>query len=96
MLDGQNTATGEEAALEQAIALKPDGLILGSLPAERFTDLFKRAAAQGIKIVTWHSAAAPGPIAGSPEVFWNISSDPTPSEMPRANTPLLTAMGRRA
>jgi ribose transport system substrate-binding protein len=76
LLDGQNTATGEQAALEQAIALKPDGLILGSFPAERFTDLFKRAAAQGIKIVTWHSAAAPGPIAGSPEVFWNISTDP--------------------
>jgi ribose transport system substrate-binding protein len=76
LLDGQNTATGEQAALEQAIALKPDGLILGSFPAERFADLFKRAAAQGIKIVTWHSAAAPGPIAGSPEVFWNISTDP--------------------
>jgi ribose transport system substrate-binding protein len=69
LLDGQNTATGEQSALEQAIALKPDGLILGSFPAERFTDLFKRAAAQGIKIVTWHSAAAPGPIAGAPEVF---------------------------
>jgi ribose transport system substrate-binding protein len=72
LLDGQNTATGEQSALEQAIALKPDGLILGSFPAERF----KRAATQGIKIVTWHSAAAPGPIAGSPEVFWNISTDP--------------------
>jgi ribose transport system substrate-binding protein len=76
LLDGQNTATGMGSALEQAIALKPDGLILGSFPAERFTDLFKRAAGQGIKIVTWHSAAAPGPIAGAPEVFWNISTDP--------------------
>jgi len=76
LLDGQNTATGQTSALEQAIALKPDGLILGSFPAERFTDLFKRASAAGIKIVTWHSAAAPGPIAGAPEVFWNISTDP--------------------
>jgi len=76
LLDGQNTATGESSVLEQAIALKPDGLIIGSFPAERFTDLFKRAAAQGIKIVTWHSAAAPGPIDGAPEVFWNISTDP--------------------
>jgi ribose transport system substrate-binding protein len=76
LLDGQNTATGESSVLEQAIALKPDGMILGSFPAERFTDLFKRAAEAGIKIVTWHSAAAPGPIAGAPEVFWNISTDP--------------------
>ncbi len=76
LLDGQNTATGEQSALEQAIALKPDGLILGSLPVERFTDLLARAAAAGIKIVTWHAAATPGPIASAPQVFWNISTDP--------------------
>src|ERR1700730_15952041 len=52
LLDGQNTATGMGSALEQAIALKPDGLILGSFPAERFTDLFKLAGTQGIEIWT--------------------------------------------
>lgn len=76
LLDGQNTATGQSAALEQAIALKPDGIILGSFPVERFTDLIKRAGAAGIKIVSWHSAAAPGPVAGAPDLFWNISTDP--------------------
>lgn len=76
LIDGQNTATGQSAALEQAIALKPDGLILGSLPAERFADLFSRASEAGIKMVSWHSAAAPGPIEGTPQVFWNISTDP--------------------
>ncbi len=76
LLDGQNTATGESAALEQAIALKPDGIILGSLPVERFADLLKRADEAGIKIVGWHVAASPGKVEGVPQIFWNLSTDP--------------------
>ncbi|MDE1995657.1 MAG: substrate-binding domain-containing protein, partial [Rhizobiaceae bacterium] len=76
LIDGQNTASGEAAAFEQAIALKPDGIIIGSLDASQFKPLFKRAADQGIKMVSWHSAAAPGPIPEVPEVFWNLSTDP--------------------
>ena len=76
VIDGQNTAAGEANAFEQAIALKPDGIIIGSLAATQFKTLFKRAADQGIKIVSWHSAAAPGPIEEVPEIFWNLSTDP--------------------
>jgi len=76
VMDGQNTPTGESAIFEQAIALKPDGLIVGSYNSKAFKDLFKRAGEAGIKIVTWHGAAAPGPIDGIPEVFWNLSTDP--------------------
>ncbi len=76
VIDGQNTAAGEASAFEQAIALKPDGIIVGSLAATQFKSLFKRAGDQGIKIITWHSAAAPGPIREVPEVFWNLSTDP--------------------
>lgn len=76
VIDGQNTAAGEASAFEQAIALKPDGIIVGSLAATQFKSLFKRAGDGGIRIVTWHSAAAPGPIKEVPEVFWNLSTDP--------------------
>ena len=76
LIDGQNTATGETAALEQAIALKPDGLIIGSFVMKQFEPLLKRAAAQGIKIVSWHGATAPGTIEEAPETFWNLSTDP--------------------
>lgn len=76
LIDGQNTASGEASAFEQAIALKPDGIIIGSLAATQFKSLFKRASDQGIKIVSWHSSAAPGPIDEVPEVFWNLSTDP--------------------
>ncbi len=76
LIDGQNTATGEANAFEQAIALKPDGIIIGSLAATQFKSLFKRASDQGIKMVSWHSAAAPGPVEDVPEIFWNLSTDP--------------------
>lgn len=76
VIDGQGTESGQSAALEQAIALKPDGIILGALAANEFTPLLQRAAAQGIKIVGWHVSGLPGKVEGDPEVFWNISSDP--------------------
>lgn len=76
LIDGQNTASGEANAFEQAIALKPDGIIIGSLAATQFKSLFKRASDQGIKVVSWHSAAAPGPVEEVPEIFWNLSTDP--------------------
>jgi len=76
LIDGQNTASGEAAAFEQALALHPDGVISGSLDVTQFKSLFKRAADQGIKIVTWHGTAAPGPVAAVPQIFWNVSTDP--------------------
>jgi ribose transport system substrate-binding protein len=76
IIDGQSTESANSAALQQAIAEKPDGIILGALAAEEFKPLLQKAAAQGIKIVGWHAGGAPGPIPGDPEVIWNISSDP--------------------
>jgi ribose transport system substrate-binding protein len=76
IIDGQGTESANSAALQQAIAEKPDGIILGALAAEEFRPLLQRAAAQGIKIVGWHAGGAPGPIPGDSEVIWNISSDP--------------------
>ena len=35
-----------------------------------------RPSPQGIKVVGWHSGAAPGPIEGIPGVFTNITTDP--------------------
>ncbi len=75
ILDGQGSAATGAAALEQAIALKPDGIILGSISAENNKEILARAAAAGIKIVSWHSADKPGPIAGAP-IYTNVSTDP--------------------
>ena len=75
VLDGGGTIAGRQQALSQAIAMKPDGIILGSIDAREQARLIKEAAADGIKLVGWHSGPAPGKIKGSP-IFYNVSMDP--------------------
>jgi ribose transport system substrate-binding protein len=76
IIDGQSTESANSAALEQAIALKPDAIILGALAAEEFRPLLLKAQAQGIKIVGWHASGGAGLTPEDPEVLWNISTDP--------------------
>jgi ribose transport system substrate-binding protein len=75
ILDGQGSVQGRTTALNQAIALKPDGIILGNVDTLEQTPVIQKAADMGIKLVGWHAAAAPGPIS-SPPVFTNITTDP--------------------
>lgn len=74
ILDGQGTTAAIGAALNQAMVLKPSGIILGGLDAVEQKDAVSRAAAQGIKVVGWHAAPTPGPLA-APPVFANITTD---------------------
>jgi ribose transport system substrate-binding protein len=60
-LDGQGTVSGRSSALQQAIALQPQGIVLGGIDAKEQAELLKQITAAGIKIVGWHSTAAPGP-----------------------------------
>jgi ribose transport system substrate-binding protein len=76
IIDGQNSATGWASAWEQAIALKPDGIIDSSIQAAHSLAAIGRAVDQGIKIVSWHAASQPGPVKEAPGIAWNISSDP--------------------
>jgi len=75
ILDGQGSVQGRTSAMNQAIALKPDGIILGNVDTLEQSPVIERAAGLGIKIVGWHASATPGPIA-SPPVFTNVSTDP--------------------
>ena len=75
ILDGRGTVSGQNSALSQAIALKPNGIILGGVDAVQAAPLVERAEKAGIKVVGWHA----GPTAGAmthPDVFWNVSTDP--------------------
>jgi ribose transport system substrate-binding protein len=76
ILDGQGTVPGRSSALSQAIALKPDGIILGTVDAAEQAPLVEQATAAGIKVVGWHSGPAPGKIDGIPGVITNITTDP--------------------
>ncbi|KPU98130.1 sugar ABC transporter substrate-binding protein [Variovorax paradoxus] len=75
VIDGQGSISGRSAALNQAIALKPDGLVLGSVDAKEQSALIQQAASSGIKIVGWHSSAKPGP-APHQGIFTNLTTDP--------------------
>jgi ribose transport system substrate-binding protein len=76
LLDGQGTPSTRASALTQAIALQPDGIILGTIDAREQAPLVEQAVEQGIKVVGWHSGGAPGPIEGVPGVITNITTDP--------------------
>jgi len=75
IIDGKGTVAGQTDAMNQAIALKPDGIILGGLDATSQKGALQKATSLGIKVVGWHANSTPGPIP-QVGVFTNVSSDP--------------------
>jgi ribose transport system substrate-binding protein len=75
LIDGQGTASGRRAALLQAVGLKPDGIILGTIDAQEQADVIRDIAAKGIKIVGWHALGKPGPDPDMP-IFTNLATEP--------------------
>jgi ribose transport system substrate-binding protein len=76
IIDGAGTVAGRVAAINQAVALKPDGIVLGSVDSQEEAKAIRDAAQQGIKIVGWHSTAASGPVQ-DPPIFTNVTTDAT-------------------
>jgi ribose transport system substrate-binding protein len=76
VLDGQGSVPARTSAMTQAIALRPDAIILGGVDAKEQQPVIEQAAAEGIKIVGWHAGPAAGPVEGIPQVFYNVTTDP--------------------
>lgn len=76
IMDGQGSVPARTTAMTQAIALKPDAIILGGVDAKEQQPMVEAAAAQGIKMVGWHAGPAVGAIEGIPQVAYNVSTDP--------------------
>jgi ribose transport system substrate-binding protein len=74
IIDGKGSPTSWLAGMNQAIALKPDGIALFADGAS-LQDPIRAGVAQGIKFVGLHAAGLPGP---HPELnlFVNIQEDP--------------------
>lgn len=72
VLDGQGTVSARTAAFNQAIALKPDGIVLGGFDAKEQATGIKAATAQKIPVVGWHAAAKAGPVDG---LFTNVTTN---------------------
>ncbi len=88
ILDGQGSVSGRSAAMQQAIALRPDGIILGTVDANEQAESIRQADEAGIKIVGWHSTASTGP-SEKHQIFTNITTDPL--EISRAAASLAVA-----
>ena len=75
IIDGQGSVPQQTAAIGQAIALRPDGIVLGTIDAAGQRATIQRATELGIKVVGWHSSPKPGPM-DSPALFANITTPP--------------------
>lgn len=73
IIDGAGVIAQRSAAFAEAIALKPDIIIVDNDDyAEQHVNL-EKAAKAGIKLIGWHSTIRPGPWGA---LFTNISTDP--------------------
>jgi ribose transport system substrate-binding protein len=75
LIDGQGTVAGRATALNQAIASKPDVIVLGAIDATEQATAVQDAAKQGIIVIGWHAYAKSGPHDTLP-IFTNITTDP--------------------
>ncbi|MDE1996934.1 MAG: substrate-binding domain-containing protein, partial [Rhizobiaceae bacterium] len=73
-LDGAGSIGGRTAAFGQAMALKPDGIIIDGFDAVEQKPAMEQAKSAGIPMVSWHAASNVGPV---PEVgvFANVTTD---------------------
>jgi ribose transport system substrate-binding protein len=74
VIDGKGSPTSWLAGMNQAIALKPEGIALFA-DAASLQDPIKAGVAQGIKFVGLHAAGLPGPQPDL-KLFVNIEEDP--------------------
>ena len=74
IIDGQGSVDGIASAYGQAIALKPDGIVIGGFDGLQSASITQRAAAQDIKVVSWHGGPKPGPMPAA-GLFANVTSD---------------------
>ncbi|MGN6333820.1 MAG: substrate-binding domain-containing protein [Motilibacteraceae bacterium] len=73
VIDGQGDPSGIAAAMGQAIALKPDGIVVGGFDPGSVSAQVKQANDAGIPIVGWHALATPGP-SDNPKLFSNVTT----------------------
>lgn len=74
IIDGAGSVASRVTALNQAAALKADGVVLGSVDAQEEAKAIRSLAEQGVAVVGWHAAAAAGPLA-DPPIFTNVTTD---------------------
>lgn len=93
LIDGQGTVAARSSGLQQAIASKPDVIVLGGIDATEQATAIEEAAKQGIVVVGWHSYAKSGPHDTLP-IFSNITTDPLEVARAAASFPCAETDGK--
>jgi ribose transport system substrate-binding protein len=93
LIDGQGSVSARSSGLQQAIASKPDVIVLGGIDATEQASVIEDAAKQGIVIVGWHSYAKSGPHGKLP-IFSNITTDPLEVARAAASYPCALTGGK--
>jgi ribose transport system substrate-binding protein len=73
VIDGGGTPAGIQAAMSEAVALRPSGIVIGGFDPNATSQQVTRANAAGIPLIGWHAVAAPGP-SRQPELFTNVTT----------------------
>ncbi|WP_405942783.1 substrate-binding domain-containing protein [Streptomyces sp. NBC_00207] len=73
VIDGDGTPAGIQAALSQAITLKPSGIVIGGFDPQLTSQQMARAEAAHIPVIGWHAVGSPGP-SQHPRLFTNVTT----------------------
>lgn len=73
-IDAGGSISGRTSAFNQAIALRPDGILTTGFDIIEQAVGYETAEEQGIPTVGWHVAPNPGPAEGSP-IFANVTTN---------------------
>lgn len=74
VLDGAGSVKDQLAALNQAIAKKPDAIIIGGWNPNVAKIPLRKARQEGIQLIAWHGMPNPGPIPEY-DIFYNVTTD---------------------
>ncbi|MFE4967448.1 substrate-binding domain-containing protein [Streptomyces sp. NPDC056660] len=74
VIDGEGTPAGIQAALSEAVALRPPGIVIGGFDPDSTAQQVQRANAAGIPLIGWHAVTSPGPSA-KPKLFTNVTTE---------------------
>ncbi|WP_416985193.1 substrate-binding domain-containing protein [Streptomyces sp. T028] len=73
VVDGGGTPAGIQAAMSEAVALRPSGIVIGGFDPNSTSRQVAQAERAGIPLVGWHALAAPGP-SKRPRLFTNVTT----------------------
>lgn len=74
LIDGGGTPAGIQAAMSQAVDLRPSGIVIGGFDPNSTSQQVARAGAARIPLIGWHAVASPGP-SRRPRLFTNVTTE---------------------